>query len=448
MSETTTYLLRGARLPDGTPADLVLTGGVVTDVAAAGTGEASGATVVDADGLQALPGLVDLHTHLREPGREDAETVESGTRAAAAGGYTAVHAMANTSPVADTAGVVEQVYRLGQQAGWCDVRPVGAVTVGLAGSRLAELGAMATSTARVRVFSDDGHCVSDPVLMRRALEYVKAFDGVVAQHAQDPRLTEGAQMNEGEVSSVLGLTGWPAVAEEAVIARDVLLAAHVGSRVHVCHVSTAGSVEIVRLAKQRGLPVTAEVTPHHLLLTDELVRSYDPVYKVNPPLRTAADVQALREAVADGTVDCIATDHAPHPTEAKDCEWAAAAMGMTGLETALAVVQQTLVDTGLLDWAGVAERMSLAPARIGRLDDPALGGFAHGRGIAVGEPAHVTLYDPAAAWTVDPATQQTSGRNSPFRGHQLPGRVVATFLRGRATVLDGRPVPLPEVSGA
>ncbi|WP_380168474.1 dihydroorotase [Jannaschia sp. R86511] len=448
MSEQTTYLLRGARLPDGTPADLVLAHGLIAEVTGAGRAEVSGATVLDADGLQALPGLVDLHTHLREPGREDAETVESGTRAAAAGGYTAVHAMANTSPVADTAGVVEQVYRLGQQAGWCDVRPVGAVTVGLAGSRLAELGAMATSTARVRVFSDDGHCVSDPVLMRRALEYVKAFDGVVAQHAQDPRLTEGAQMNEGEVSAVLGLTGWPAVAEEAVIARDVLLAAHVGSRVHVCHVSTAGSVEIVRLAKQRGLPVTAEVTPHHLLLTDELVRSYDPVYKVNPPLRTAADVQALREAVADGTVDCIATDHAPHPTEAKDCEWAAAAMGMTGLETALAVVQQTLVDTGLLDWAGVAERMSAAPARIGRLDDPALGGHAHGLGLVVGAPAHVTLHDPAAAWTVDPRAQQTSGRNSPFRDHRLPGRVVATFLRGRATVLDGRPVPLePAAAG-
>ncbi len=447
MSDTTespsgggAWLLRGVRLPDGSGADLVLADGVITDVTPAGGAGAAGARVLVATGLQALPGLVDLHTHLREPGREDAETVETGTRAAAAGGYTAVHAMANTSPVADTAGVVEQVHRLGQEAGWCDVRPVGAVTVGLQGTRLAELGAMAASTARVRVFSDDGHCVSDPVLMRRALEYVKAFDGVVAQHAQDPRLTEGAQMNEGEVSAVLGLTGWPCVAEEAVIARDVLLAAHVGSRVHVCHVSTAGSVEIVRLAKQRGLPVTAEVTPHHLLLTDELVRSYDPVYKVNPPLRTAADVQALREAVADGTVDVVATDHAPHPTEAKDCEWAAAAMGMTGLETALAVVQEALVDTGMLDWAGVAERMSLAPARIGRLDDPALGGAAHGRGLRVGEPAHVTLYDPAAPWTVEAARQQTRGRNTPFSGRTLPGRVVATFLRGRATVLAGRPV--------
>ena len=432
-----TWLLRGALLPDGTTGDLLLREGTLAGTGAAGSLDAAGATVIDADGLVALPGLVDLHTHLREPGREDAETVESGTRAAAAGGFTAVHAMANTSPVADTAGVVEQVFRLGRQAGWCDVRPVGAVTVGLGGTRLAELGAMADSTARVRVFSDDGHCVSDPVLMRRALEYVRAFDGVVAQHAQDPRLTEGAQMHEGDVSSVLGLAGWPAVAEEAVIARDVLLAAHVRSRVHVCHVSTAGSVEIVRLAKQRGLPVTAEVTPHHLLLTDELVRSYDPVFKVNPPLRTASDVQALREAVADGTVDVIATDHAPHPTEAKDCEWAAAAMGMTGLETALAVVQKTLVDTGLLDWAGVAQRMSTAPGRIGRLDDPALGLGSHGRGLVLGAPGHVTLYDPSAPTVVDPGTHQTLGRNSPFRGRTLPGRVVATFLRGRPTVLDG-----------
>ena len=303
-------------------------------------------------GLIALPGLVDLHTHLREPGREDAETVETGTQAAAMGGFTAVHAMANTEPVADTAGVVEQVWRLGREAGYCDVYPVGAVTVGLAGERLAELGAMADSAARVRVFSDDGKCVSDAVLMRRALEYVKAFDGVIAQHAQEPRLTEGAQMNEGELSGRLGLAGWPAVAEEAIIARDCLLAAHVGSRLHVCHVSTAGSVEIVREAKRKGWNVTAEACPHHLLLTDELAATYDPIYKVNPPLRTAADVEALRAGLADGTIDIVATDHAPHPHEDKDCEWAAAAFGMLGLETALSVVQETMVDTG--------------PARLGR----------------------------------------------------------------------------------
>jgi dihydroorotase len=343
--------------------------------------------------------------------------------------------MANTDPVADTAGVVEQVWRLGREAGLVDVRPVGAVTVGLAGERLAELGAMADSAAQVRVFSDDGHCVSDAVLMRRALEYVKAFDGVVAQHAQEPRLTEGAQMHEGEVSGVLGLPGWPAVAEEAIIARDVLLAGHVGSRLHVCHVSTAGSVEIIRWAKGRGIDVTAEVTPHHLLLTDDLVRSYDPVFKVNPPLRTQEDVAALRAALADGTIDIVATDHAPHPVEAKDCEWGAAAMGMTGLETALSVVQETMVDTGLLDWAGVALRMSVTPAVIGRVS-------GQGRPIAAGEPAHLTLVDPVARRVVDPAAMATRGRNSPYRGRTLPGRVVATFYGGRPTVLDGALVPL------
>jgi dihydroorotase len=338
--------------------------------------------------------------------------------------------MANTEPVADTAGVVEQVWRLGREAGWVDVRPVGAVTVGLRGERLAELGAMADSAAAVRVFSDDGKCVWDPVLMRRALEYVKAFGGVVAQHAQEPRLTEDAQMHEGEVSAVLGLRGWPAVAEESIIARDVLLAGHVGSRLHVCHVSTAGSVEIVRWAKGRGVDVTAEVTPHHLMLTDSEVRSYDPVFKVNPPLRTAADVRAVREALADGTIDIVATDHAPHPGEDKDCEWAVAAMGMTGLETALSVVQATMVDTGLIDWAGVAQRLSAVPARIGRL-------AGQGRPIAVGEPAHLTLVDPSARQVVDPATMATMGRNSPYRGRELPGRVVATFFGGHPTVLDG-----------
>ncbi|WP_337060462.1 dihydroorotase [Kineococcus sp. G2] len=425
-------LITGARPLGGEPTDLLLRDGTVAEV---GTGLAApeGADVVDATGLIALPGLVDLHTHLREPGREDAETVESGTRAAAAGGYTAVFAMANTFPVADTAGVVEQVQRLGEEAGWVQVRPVGAVTTGLAGQQLAELGAMADSAAAVRVFSDDGHCVSDAVLMRRALEYVRAFDGVIAQHAQEPRLTEGAQMNEGVVSSVLGLRGWPSVAEEAVIARDVLLAEHVGSRLHVCHLSTAGSVEIVRWAKARGVQVTAEVTPHHLLLTDELVRGYDPVYKVNPPLRTRADVEAVREGLADGTIDVVATDHAPHPVEAKDCEWAAAAMGMTGLETALPVVQATMVDTGLLTWAEVADRMSTAPARIGRLT-------GQGEPLAAGSTANLVLVDPAARWTVDPTAMATAGRNSPFRGTELPGRVVATFFRGRPTVLDGRPV--------
>jgi dihydroorotase len=426
-----TFLLRGVRPLGGQPRDILLADGVLADV-----GEhldASGARVVDGDGLVALPGLVDLHTHLREPGREDAETVESGSRAAALGGFTAVHAMANTDPVADTAGVVEQVWRLGRRAGRVEVRPVGAVTVGLRGERLAELGAMADSAAAVRVFSDDGRCVDDAVLMRRALEYVKAFDGVIAQHAQEPRLTEGAQMHEGDVSAVLGLVGWPAAAEEAIVARDVLLAGHVGSRLHVCHVSTAGSVEIIRWAKSRGVRVTAEVTPHHLLLTDEQVRSYDPVYKVNPPLRTAEDVDALRSALADGTIDAVATDHAPHALEDKDCEWGAAAMGMTGLETALSVVQAAMVDTGLLDWAGVAMRMSAAPAEIGRV-------AGQGGPLEPGSPANVVLVDPAARRLVDPYAMATQGRNSPYRGTELPGRVVATFFRGRPTVLDGAPV--------
>ena len=422
----TSYLIKGSRILGGEPADVLVRDGVLT------FGETDAdAEVIDGTGLVALPGLVDLHTHLREPGREDAETVLTGTQAAAMGGFTAVHAMANTDPVADTAGVVEQVWRLGREGGYCDVYPVGAVTVGLAGRQLAELGAMADSAARVRVFSDDGHCVSDAVLMRRALEYVKAFDGVVAQHAQEPRLTEGAQMNEGELSGRLGLGGWPAVAEEAVIARDCLLAAHVGSRLHVCHVSTAGSVELIRQAKASGWNVTAEVTPHHLLLTDDLAASYDPVYKVNPPLRTAADTEALRAGLADGTIDVVATDHAPHPLEDKDCEWAAAAFGMLGLETALSVVQETMVDPGLLTWADVAERMSFAPARIGRLTD-------HGRPLEDGAPAHLVLYDPSVRRVVEASESVSLSRNTPYAGLELPGRVVATFLHGKPTVLDGK----------
>jgi dihydroorotase len=429
----TAYLVQSAAVLGGEPQDLLIRDGVIAELGAPGSLDAAGSEVVDAEGLVALPGLVDLHTHLREPGREDAETVLTGTRAAARGGFTAVHAMANTEPVADTAGVVEQVWRLGREAGYCDVFPVGAVTVGLEGRRLAELGAMADSAARVRVFSDDGRCVSDALLMRRALEYVKAFDGVVAQHAQEPRLTEEAQMNEGELSGKLGLRGWPAVAEEAIIARDCLLSAHVGSRLHVCHVSTAGSVEIVRQAKANGWDVTAEVCPHHLLLTDELASTYDPIYKVNPPLRTAADVEALRRGLADGTIDIVATDHAPHPHEDKDCEWAAAAFGMLGLETALSIVQETMVDPGLLDWADVAQRMSEAPAAIGRIT-----GQGHGRPVEQGQPANLVLYDPSVRRPVDPTESASLSRNTPYAGMELPGRVVATFLRGRPTVMDGK----------
>jgi dihydroorotase len=384
MTDHDSWLIKGVTIPgsDG-PTSILLGGGSITTIGP-DTGHPDARTL-DADGLIALPGLVDLHTHLREPGREDAETVQTGTAAAALGGFTAVHAMANTDPVADTAGVVEQ------------------------------LGTMADSAARVRVFSDDGRCVADPLLMRRALEYVKAFDGVIAQHAQDPRLTEGAQLNEGEMSARLGLAGWPAVAEEAIIARDCLLAAHVGSALHVCHVSTAGSAEIIRWAKSKGWPVTAEVTPHHLLLTDELAAGYDPVFKVNPPLRTEDDVAELRRALADGTIDCVATDHAPHPTEAKETEWSEAAFGMTGL----------------LDWAGVADRMSVRPARIGRVT-------GQGVPLAPGAPGNLTLYDPAAPAETVTAAGASKSRNSPFAGMELPGRVVATFLYGVPTVLDGK----------
>jgi dihydroorotase len=422
-----TYLIRGVSVLGGKPTDLLIRDGVVAEM---GTRlSAAGAQVVDADGLVALPGLVDLHTHLREPGREDAETVETGSRAAALGGYTAVCAMANTSPVADTAGVVEQVWRLGREAGLVDVQPIGAVTVGLKGEQLAELGAMADSAARVRIFSDDGYCVADPRLMRRALEYVKAFDGVIAQHAEEPRLTVGAQMHEGEVAAGLGMTGWPAVAEESIIARDVLLAEHVGARLHVCHVSTAGSVEILRWAKGRGIRVTAEVTPHHLLLTDERAVSYDPVFKVNPPLRTPADVAALRAALVEGVVDIVATDHAPHAVEDKECEWEYARPGMLGLETALSIVVDAAFDR--LGWDGIAQRMSRTPARIAGLAD-------HGLDLGVGVPANLTLVDPAARWTVEPADLASRSRNTPYSGMTLPARVVATFLRGEPTVLDGK----------
>ncbi|GAA2527107.1 dihydroorotase [Pilimelia columellifera] len=434
------YLIRGARIVGGDPVDLLLRDGTVAEV---GTGlSAAGATVVDADGLVVLPGLVDLHTHLREPGREDAETIATGSRAAALGGFTAVCAMANTDPVADTAALVEQVWRIGRDVGLVDVQPIGAVSVGLAGERLAALGDMADSAAAVRIFSDDGICVHDPLLMRRALEYVRAFDGVIAQHAEEPRLTQGAQMHEGDVSARLGLGGWPAVAEESIIARDVRLAEHVDSRLHVCHVSTAGSVEILRAAKARPWAssgpgparITAEVTPHHLLLTHELAATYDPLYKVNPPLRADTDVAALRQALVDGTIDIVATDHAPHVAHDKECEWAHARPGMLGLETALSVTLSALRDAGLDDrrlWDVIAARMSRAPARIARLD-------GHGRDPAVGVSANLTLVDPAATRVIAADGGASRSRNNPYAGLSLPGRIVATFLRGEPTVIDGK----------
>jgi len=424
-----TYLIKGASLLGERVADILIEGGKIARIGQ--DLEAADAHVVNASGQIALPGLVDIHTHLRQPGYEASETVETGTRAAALGGYTAVFAMANSLPVADTAAVVEQVNRLGKESGWCRVQPIGSVTVGLKGEFLSDIGSMATSDAKVRVFSDDGMCVYDPAIMRRALEYVKTFDGVIAQHAQEPRLTEGAQMNEGKVSADLGLTGWPAVAEEAIIARDVLLAEHLNSRLHICHLSTKGSVEVVRWAKSRGVQVTAEVTPHHLILTDEKARTYDPIFKVNPPLRTEEDVLALRQAVADGIIDVIGTDHAPHPAESKECEWACAANGMTGLEQALSIIQMTLVEPGHITWADVARIMSETPAKIGSLDTE------QGRPLAEGEPANIVLVDPKATRVIKPEEQATKGKNNPYRGMEVPGAVRATFYAGHPTVLNG-----------
>lgn len=421
-------LIKGATLPDGTTSDVLVADRVIAEV---GSVSARAERTIDADGLRLLPGFVDLHTHLREPGREDAETVLTGSRAAAVGGFTAVLAMANTNPVTDTAEAAERVLDLGRLAGLVDVQPVGAVTKGLGGEELAELGLMARSRAKVRVFSDDGKCVHDARVMRRALEYVKAFGGVVSQHSQDPALAgPTACCHEGELSGRLGLPGWPGIAEEVIVARDVMLARHTGSRVHVAHVSTAGSVEVVRWAKAQGIDVTAEVTPHHLLLTTDLLSGYDPTFKVNPPLRPAEDVEALRAALADGTIDAVATDHAPHARHDKEHAFVDAAFGMLGLETALSVVTTVMVENGLLDWAGVARVMSESPARIAGLE-------GHGRPIAVGEPANLTLVDPAAQVVVDRAASVSLSRNNPWHDRKLTGRVVATLLRGTPTVLEG-----------
>jgi dihydroorotase len=430
-TDTKKTLIKNGTFADGRVCDVLIENGLVQAVAP--TLSEVDAIVFDATAMIVMSGLVDLHTHLREPGKEDSETVLSGSRAGVKGGYVALSAMANTSPVADTAGVVEQVYRLGKSAGLLDVFPIGAVTQGIEGKVLAEIGAMADSVAQVRVFSDDGNCVSDPLVMRRALEYVKKFGGVIAQHAQEPALTSGSQMNEGVVSATLGLKGWPAVAEEAIIARDVLLAEHVGSRLHICHLTTAGGVEIIRWAKARGIDVTAEVTPHHLLLTDENARSYDPIFKVNPPLRTETDVMALRHGLADGTIDIVATDHAPHPGESKECEWQEAAFGMLGLEHALSIVAATMVESGLMDWAAVQNRMSAAPARIAGYVD-------HGRELAVGAPAHLTVINPKATYRVDRDQLQSKSRNTPFHGMQFSARVVATFFHGQAVYQEGTSV--------
>ena len=421
-SGTRRVLITGAQLADGTRTDLYVRDGRLADPADAG----ADVERVDADGLLALPGLVDLHTHLREPGREDAETIATGTLAASRGGYTAVFAMANLDPCTDTAEAAAYVAEIGRRDGRCEVVPIGAVTKGRQGAELAELGLMAKH-AGVRVFSDDGSCVSDSLVMRRALTYLKPFDGVLAQHAQDPRLAgPSACAHESDVQGRLGLPGWPSVAESAIIARDVMLAEYCGARYHACHLSTAESVDVIRWAKKRGIAVTAEVTPHHLLLDTPLIEGFDTVYKVNPPLRTSEHLEAVREALADGTIDIVGTDHAPHTIEDKDHPFDIASPGMIGLEQALAVVMDVMVNSGRMDWPTLVTRMSSKPAEIGRL--------AHqGRPLAVGEPANLVLVDPSARATVEAGASASKSRNNPYAGRDLPDPVVATMWRGDFT---------------
>ena len=423
-------LIRGVRLyGEGDRVDVLVDDG---QIAAIGPELVApdGAEVLDADNQILLPGFVDLHTHLREPGREYAEDIETGSAAAALGGYTAVFAMANTDPVADSAVVTDHVWHRGQQVGLVDVHPVGAVTVGLKGTQLTEMGLMAAGVGQVRMFSDDGVCVDDPLVMRRALEYATGLGVLIAQHAEEPRLTAGAVAHEGPNAARLGLAGWPRAAEESIVVRDALLARDAGARVHICHASTAGTVELVRWAKEQGISITAEVTPHHLLLDDTRLHTYDGRNRVNPPLREASDAVALRQAVAVGVIDCVATDHAPHAEHEKMCEFANARPGMLGLQTALSVVVETLVTPGLLTWRDVARVMSESPARIVGLPD-------QGRPLEVGEPANLTVIDPAATWTVTGPALASRSDNTPYQDMVLPAVVTATMLRGRVTARDG-----------
>jgi len=425
------YVFTGGRVID--PADGVdaVRDVVVADGAVAGPDAAEGAERIDARGLVIAPGLVDLHAHLREPGDEHKETVATGTRAAAVGGYTAVAAMANTNPPADNAAVIQAVRDLAVAAGLCDVFPVGAITRGLGGEVLAEMGEMVA--AGVRVFSDDGKPVPTARLLRNALLYVQAFgdDVVIAEHAEDASLVEGGHMHEGIRSASLGLAGRPAEAEEIVVARDLALARATGARLHLCHVSSARTVEQVRQAKAEGLRVTAEVTPHHLTYTDEDLVTYDTNRKVNPPLRAPEDRDALREGLADGTIDAVATDHAPHAVEEKESEFDLAPPGTIGLETALAVVLTELVEQGHLSLPRAIEAMSTTPARI-------LGSGEHGGPIRPGRPANLVVFDPERAWVVEPPFA-SKARNSAFLGRRLRGAVVYTVLRGSLVVAEGKP---------
>lgn len=427
-------LIRGVRLYGaGDAVDVLVSDGVITEIGAelpAGT-DGGDPDVIDARGQVLLPGLVDLHTHLREPGREDTETIETGSASAALGGYTAVFAMANTNPVADSPVVTDYVWQRGQQVGLVDVHPVGAVTVGLEGNQLTEMAMMANGSGRVRLFSDDGKCVHDPLVMRRALEYATGLGVLIAQHAEEPRLTVGSVAHEGSAAARLGLTGWPRAAEESIVARDAILARDAGARVHICHASTAGTVEILKWAKGQGISITAEVTPHHLLLDDSRLASYDGVNRVNPPLRESTDAQALRRALADGVIDCVATDHAPHAEHEKCCEFSAARPGMLGLQTALSVVVQTMVVPGLMSWRDVARVMSENPASIAGLSD-------QGRPLEVGEPANLTVVDPDATWTVHRDGLASRSANTPYDAMTLPATVTATLLRGRVTARDSK----------
>lgn len=383
--------------------------------------------VMDCEGNVLLPGLVDMHVHLREPGREDTETIATGSDAAAKGGFTAVFTMANTNPVIDQPFLAEAVWAKGQEYGKCDVYPVGSISQGLKGEQLTEIGLM--SRSGVRMFSDDGKCVNDPQLMRRAIEYAKAHDVVLAQHAEDHRMTEGASAHEGDQAARLGLRGWPRVAEESIVARDAIMTRDYGGRYHLCHASTEGTVELLRFAKNQGIDVTAEVTPHHLMLTDEKLDTYDGLFRVNPPLREARDAEALKQALLDGTVDVVATDHAPHGSEDKCVEFEHAKPGMLGLETSLAVVHRIFVESGLADWRFVAKVMSERPAEILRLKD-------QGRPIAVGEPANLVLVDPQAPWTARGADMASKVSNTPYEGIEFTARVAATWLRGKTTYME------------
>jgi dihydroorotase len=428
-------LFAGARVIDPVTGlddvrDVLIEGGRI-----AGLGDLSGddaqsdTEVIGCDGLILAPGFVDMHTHLREPGFEHKETIESGTRSAAVGGYTAVAPMANTEPVADHAGVVHEVRDLAAAAGLCDVFPVGAITKGLDGESLAEIGEMVE--AGVRMFSDDGRCVPTARLLRNALVYAKAFDDVIiAEHCEDASLGENGQMHEGFHSYSLGLRGQPAEAEEVIVARDLAIARMTGTRLHICHLSSARSVELVRRAKVEGIRVTAEVTPHHLVFTDDDLVTYDTNLKVNPPLRSQEDRDALRAGVADGTIDAIATDHAPHAVEEKEAEFDQSPPGTIGLETALASVLTELVEPGILTVARALEAMSTAPARI-------LGASEHGGPIQPGRPANLVVFDPGAEWVVQSPFASKS-RNSAFLGRTMHGKVVHTALRGELTVTNGK----------